>query len=109
MHVKRTLDNALLAAGVQYLYGCQPTEVLVDKSGRIGGLVMSNRAGRQAVLAKVIIDATDRGHVARMGGARFQPFQPGMHTFRRVVIGGEPCTAENMSARIVGNREWTHD
>ncbi len=102
MHVKRTLDNALLEAGVRYLYGCQPTEVLVDKSGRIGGLVMANRAGRQAVLAKVIIDATDRGSLARMAGARFQPFQPGMHTFRRVVIGGEPCAAENLTARIAG-------
>ncbi len=102
MHVKRTLDNALLAAGVEYLYGCQPTEILVDKAGRIGGLVMSNRAGRQAVLAKVIIDATDRGHVARMAGAEFQPFQSGMHTFRRVVIGGEPCEADNMTSRIVG-------
>ena len=102
MHVKRTLDNALLAAGVQYLYGCQPTEVLVDKSGRIGGFVMSNRAGRQAVIAKTIIDATDRGHVARMAGARFQPFQPGTQTFRRVVVGGEPCNAENMTSRLVG-------
>jgi len=102
MHVKRTLDNALLAAGVKYLYGCQPTEVLVDKSGRIGGFVMSNRAGRQAVLAKTIIDATDRAHVARMAGAKFQPFQAGTHTFRRVVVGGEPCEAENMTARMVG-------
>ncbi|MHB8898845.1 MAG: FAD-dependent oxidoreductase [Thermoguttaceae bacterium] len=101
MHVKRTLDNALLAAGVKYLYGCQPTEVLVDKAGRIGGLVMSNRAGRQAVLARVIIDATDRGHVARLAGASFQPFQPGNCVFRRVVIGGEPCAADNMTARIL--------
>lgn len=102
MHVKRTLDNALLAAGVQYLYGCQPTEVLVDKSGRVGGFVMSNRAGRQAVLAKTIIDATDRGHVARMAGAKFQPFKSGVQTVRRVVVGGEPCEADNMTARIMG-------
>ncbi len=102
MHVKRALDNALLAAGVQYLYGCQPTEVLVDKSGRLGGFVMSNRAGRQAVLAKTIIDATDRGAVARMAGAKFEPFKPGTHAFHRVVVGGEPLEAENMTARIMG-------
>lgn len=102
MHVKRTLDQALLSAGVQYLYGCQVTEVLVDKAGRISGFVMSNRAGRQAVIAKTVIDATDRGHVARMAGAKFEPFKPGPHTVRRVVVGGEPCKADNMTARIMG-------
>lgn len=102
MHVKRVLDNALLEAGVQFLYGCQPTDVLVDARGRVAGIVMANRAGRQAVLAKTVIDATSRGYVARMAGAKFQPFQPGEHAFRRVVIGGEVRTAENMTARIVG-------
>ena len=102
MHVKRALDQALLAAGVQYLYGCQPTEVLVDKAGRVSGFVMSNRAGRQVVIAKTVIDATDRGHVARMAGAKFEPFKPGLHTVRRVVVGGEPCEADNMTARIMG-------
>ena len=102
MHVKRVLDNALLAAGVQYLYGCQPTEVIVDKSGRISGFVMANRAGRQAVIAKAVIDATDRGHVARMAGAKFQPFKPGTHVVRRVVVGGEPLEAENMTSHIMG-------
>ena len=69
MHVKNTLDEELLAAGVQYLYGCYATDVLRDADGKPSGIVMANRAGRQAVLAKTIIDATPRAVVARLAGA----------------------------------------
>ncbi|GAG15801.1 unnamed protein product, partial [marine sediment metagenome] len=57
MHVKKALDEAALAAGVQFLFGCYATDVLTDAAGKPAGIVMANRSGRQAVLAKVIIDA----------------------------------------------------
>jgi flavin-dependent dehydrogenase len=89
MQVKRTLDEALLEAGVQFLYGCYATDVLHDASGNVAGIVMANRSGRQAVKAKVIIDATPRAAVARMAGATFQPYAAGQHTFKRIVVGGK--------------------
>lgn len=101
MHVKKVLDDALLAAGVQYLYSCYATDVLRDAAGKPCGIVMANRAGRQAVVAKTIIDATDRAWVARMAGAEFGPYPTGTHTFRRTVIGGEVQKAEGMTARVV--------
>jgi hypothetical protein len=101
MHVKKTLDGALLSAGVQFLYSCYPTDVLRDASGRPSGIVMANRAGRQAVVAKVLIDATDRAVVARLAGGRFSAYPSGNQTFRRVVIGGEVCQGENLTARVV--------
>jgi len=55
MNVKRTLDEALLDVGVQFLFGCYATDVLCDRDGNIAGIVMANRSGRQAVKAKVII------------------------------------------------------
>ncbi len=100
MHVKKVLDEALLAAGVKYLYGCYATDVLCDDQGRPAGIVMANRAGRQAVVAKTIIDATERAWVARMAGARFRPYPAGVHHFKRVVIGGEPASGEQLAARI---------
>jgi flavin-dependent dehydrogenase len=102
MHVKRTLDDALLEAGVQYLYGCFATDVLRDAKGQLCGVVMANRAGRQAVAAKTIIDATPRATVARLAGAKFTPYPGGTHTFRRVVIGGEPVKTDQATARSVG-------
>ena len=49
MHVKKTLDEALLEAGVDFLYSCYATDVLTDDGGQPCGIVMANRAGRQAV------------------------------------------------------------
>lgn len=100
MHIKKTLDEALLAAGVTYLYSCYATDVLRDADGKPAGIVMANRAGRQAVLARVIIDATDRATVARLAGASFRPYPAGPQKFQRVVIGGEVLEGEKMTGRL---------
>ena len=111
LHIKRALDEALIAAGVQYLFGCYACDVLRDAQGNLCGIAMANRAGRQAVAAKVIIDATDRAWVARMAGAKAPLTLPspqggeggvrgaGAQVFKRVVIGGEMRTGENLSGR----------
>ncbi|MBN1853112.1 MAG: FAD-dependent oxidoreductase [Pirellulales bacterium] len=101
LHVKRILDDALLAAKVQYLYSCYVTDLLLDSQEKPCGLVMANRAGRQAVLAKTIIDATPRAAVARLARAKFRPFQGGMVPFQRVVIGGQPRTSDGIESRII--------
>ena len=88
--VKSVLDDELIAAGVQFLYGCYPTDVLLDGRGDPAGIVMSNRAGRQAVVAKVVVDATDRAVVARLAGAHQQrPWSGGSMAFQRVVLVAE--------------------
>ena len=102
MHVKKTLDEALLAAKVPYLFGCYATDVLKDVDGRPCGIVMVNRAGRQAVLAKTIIDATDRAAVARMAGAQFSAYPAGPQRFGRIIVGGPVTTAANLTAKQTG-------
>jgi len=101
MHVKRTLDEALLGADVQFLYGCYVTDVLLDGDGKVAGIVMANRSGRQAVRAKIVIDATPRASVARMSDATFEPYPGGLQNFRRIVIGGEVQTGEGIQARKI--------
>ena len=101
MQVKRTLDRALIDAGVPFLYTCQATELLRDAQGELAGIVMANRAGRQAVKAKVIIDATDRAWVARMTDAEFEPYPAGPQAFRRIVVGGAEKGAGIKSRRIL--------
>ena len=101
MQVKRTLDRALLDAEVPFLYTCYATELLRDAQGELAGIVMANRAGRQAVKAKVIIDATDRAWVARMTSAAFAPYPAGPQAFKRIVVGGsERSGAGTQSRRI---------
>ncbi len=99
MHVKYTLDQALLDADVQFLYSCYVTDVLHDNEGNLAGVVMVNRSGRQAVKAKVIIDAMPRADVARMAEADFEPYPSGTQTFTRVVIDGEPRSGEGIKVR----------
>jgi len=101
LHVKKTLDEALLDAGVEFLYSCYPTDVLRDATGQPSGIVMVNRSGRQAVIAKTIIDATDRAVVARLAEANFRPYPAGVHTFKRTVIGGEVRREPNVTARLI--------
>ena len=84
--VKSVLDDELLDAGVQFLYGCYATDVLMDGEGRPAGIVMANRAGRQAVVGKVIIDATERAVVAEMAGARRGAWPADALEFERVVL-----------------------
>jgi len=99
LRVKAEMDKALLAAGVSYLTGCYATDVLRDREGRLAGIVMANRSGRQAIRAKVIIDATREASVARLAGAAFRPFMAGPQTFHRVVIGGTMREGESVSAK----------
>ncbi len=102
MTVKLALDQAVVDAGVQFLYGCYATDVLVDAEGKPAGIVMANRAGRQAVRAKAVIDATPRGTVARLAGATFTDYPPGRHMFRQVVLGGDVREGPALKGRKVG-------
>ena len=90
LKVKQVLERALLDSNVRFLLGCYATDVLVDGDGQPAGIVMANRAGRQAVVAKVIVDATRSGAVALMAGAREKLRGSGPSKVQRVVLGGEP-------------------
>ncbi|HRR33376.1 MAG TPA: FAD-dependent oxidoreductase [Kiritimatiellia bacterium] len=99
LRVKRSLDQALLERGVSYLTGAYATDVLRDAKGNPAGIVMANRSGRQAVLARVIIDATERATVARLAGASFAPYPAGPQRFTRVVIAGAAPAADGMTVQ----------
>jgi hypothetical protein len=72
MHVKETLERELLHAGVELLYGCQPGGALIAGDGRVAGAAILSRAGRAAVLARAVIDATWTATFARQAGCTFR-------------------------------------
>jgi ribulose 1,5-bisphosphate synthetase/thiazole synthase len=96
LKVKKTFDAALLQAGVPFLTGCFATEPLLDADGRVAGAVVADKSGRQAVIAKVVIDATERAEVCRLAGAQARPFPAGAYTFSRMVIAGEAPKADGL-------------
>lgn len=97
LHVKQSLDDALMHAKIPFLTGSYVTDILRDAQGMPSGIVMANRSGRQAVRAKVIIDATERATAARLAGATATQWRVGTHTFERVVIAAEKPTGEGVS------------
>lgn len=100
MRVKKTLEEALLESGVQFLLECYVSEVLQDARGMPAGVVMANRAGRQAVISKVVIDATDRAWVARLAGAETRPWPRSRQIFKRVVLGHEAARDLAVSRQV---------
>jgi len=100
LKVKKVLDQALISNHVDFLYSCFATDILIDNSGNPAGVVMANRSGRQAIVAKTIIDATPRGLVARMAGAKFDTYPTGSQQFKFTVVGNKVKEAPNLSARV---------
>jgi glycine/D-amino acid oxidase-like deaminating enzyme len=70
---KRRLDELLVRNGaIQVYFQSYASEVLRGSDGRLAGVCIANKAGRQALLARVIIDASPLAAVARMAGAHFE-------------------------------------
>jgi len=68
-HVWRESAEGLLASqGVQVLYHCLVTDVLLDGGERIAGVVAHTKQGKLEVRAKVAIDASGDAELAAMAG-----------------------------------------
>ncbi|MFW6277408.1 MAG: FAD-dependent oxidoreductase, partial [Prolixibacteraceae bacterium] len=100
MHVKRTLDNALINNNIDFLYSSYVTDILTENDGNPAGVVISNRSGRQAIVAKTIIDTTPRALVARLAGAKFGTYPSGKQTFKFTVAGNDVKNIPGATAKI---------
>ncbi len=100
MHVKRTLDQQLIENNVGYLYSSYVTDIITGENNQLAGVVISNRSGRQAILAKVVIDATPRAMVARMTPADFSVYPSGKQKFRYTVVGNKAKNIKGASYKI---------
>ncbi len=99
---KVTVEQALQDAGVHLLYKTYGVGVVVDGNGKISGVVMANKAGRQVVIAKVVVDATQMGGIARLAGADFTSWDAQqIEMTRSYHAGGTMSTA---SGDWVGNK-----
>lgn len=90
LHIKKVLEDELIDNQIPFLYSSYVTNVLTDPSGKIGGVVIANRSGRQAIRCKGIIDATHQATVASLADAQMQPFKPGLYDFSYTVTGNSP-------------------
>ena len=68
--LKYVADEMVQEAGVQLLLHTLMVDSLVD-GDRVAGLVLESKSGRQAVLARVVVDATGDADVAARSGAPY--------------------------------------
>jgi flavin-dependent dehydrogenase len=98
--IKTALSRLLAKSKVQVLFGCYPSDIVTGSDGQLAGVVMANRAGRQAILAKVIVDASEHAVVARLAGAKFHPFTPGPVAVRWAAINDEADKGATLKAGL---------
>jgi hypothetical protein len=68
---KYVLDEMVREAGVKMLFHAWGTGVLID-GNTIQGVFIESKSGRQAILAKVVIDCTGDGDILHMAGENYE-------------------------------------
>lgn len=85
--LKRAYDQIVTESGVTVLFGTQLCDVSCEDGHSVEALVLSNKAGLQAVKASVYIDATGDADLAAWAGAEYEmgsengDVQPMTHCF----------------------------
>ncbi len=86
MHVKIALDQALVDADIPFLLNSYPTGVVRTAEGAVAGIALGNRAGRQIIRAKRVIDTTATGLVAQLAGCEVQDKPTGKQVVEHVAF-----------------------
>lgn len=69
-------EQLLRKEGVEILYGTSICDTVVN-DGRVDALIIENKSGRQAILAKSVVDCTGDADVFHLAGARCAHFGQG--------------------------------
>jgi hypothetical protein len=85
--LREVLNDLVTQAGVELLFHVWGARALLA-DGRIAGVAVESRAGRQALAADVVIDATGDGHVLASAGCAFELER--VHPWLWFRIGGIP-------------------
>jgi len=68
---KLVMDEMVQEAGVKMFFHCWVADVVMDGNA-VRGVVLESKAGRQAILAKVVVDASGDGDVFAAAGAEHE-------------------------------------
>jgi hypothetical protein len=74
--LKCTAQQLVIESGADLLFHCLGVDIMKDRNG-LWGLIIQSKSGRQAILAKVVIDATGDGDIAVAAGASYEKGRPG--------------------------------
>jgi hypothetical protein len=71
--LKLVLGDFMEEVGAEVLYHT-PGVLPIMENGNIRGVIVENKSGRQAVMAKVVVDASGDGDIAARAGAPFEEY-----------------------------------
>ncbi len=70
-HLKLVCQEIVLESGAQLLFHCWAAAPIVEE-GAVQGVVFESKAGRQALFARVVVDATGDGDLFARAGAAYE-------------------------------------
>jgi len=74
---KKQVEAALENSGVDFLYAAHAVDAVVDWNNKLSGVVIASKAGRQAVRANAVVDATPMAGFAQIAGAAMEVWPAG--------------------------------
>ncbi len=83
--LKSTLLQMMDEAGVTVQLYTQIVDAITE-DGKVRGIIVESKSGREAILAKVVIDATGDGDVAARAGAEYDLGREGDHICQPVTL-----------------------
>jgi hypothetical protein len=69
--MKLVLEQMMSEAGAEWWYQSMVVDAIVE-GGRVRGAIVESKAGREAILAKVVVDCSGDGDLAARAGAGFE-------------------------------------
>ncbi len=95
---KYFMDEMIAESGTSVLLHSWATDVVMDGNA-IRGVVFESKAGRQAILAKVVVDATGDGDIFAAAGAEFEQW---LHAIGLVHRRGNVDRADMTKLKVAG-------
>lgn len=107
---KRVLEQMLIEEGVTILYHTTIIDSIVEND-TIQGVVIHSKAGRQAILAKRVVDASGDGDVAAYAGVPFECGYPKLNNYNQATslvcrIGNVDYERYKVATETVSKVEW---
>lgn len=68
---KYVLADMALASGMHIYLNCWGVDAVIDDKGAVRGAVFESKSGRQAILARIVVDASGDGDIYAAAGASF--------------------------------------
>jgi ribulose 1,5-bisphosphate synthetase/thiazole synthase len=90
LKVKTVLEDELLRLNIPFLYSSCFAGLLYDEKGNIGGGMIVNRSGCQAIRAKAVIDATLHAQVVRSAALPLAGDIPDRVEYEFTTLGNTP-------------------